>query len=409
MKIALITTDYPPLRSSAAVQLRDLAQELIGVGHEPVVLVPAESFKQTWQEETVEGVRILRLATLRMKGTRHLHRGIAEVCMPLSMLYGIWRSPYSFTSWDAVIWYSPSIFFGPLVAVFKLRSKCPTYLILRDIFPQWLLDVGLLRKGLVFRCFQVVAWCQYQFADSIGVQSESNLMFLRKWASKTGRRLEVLPNWLASTPDVGCSIQISKTELAGRTILVFIGNMGPAQGMDVLLGLAESLRHRGDIGFLFVGRGSEVPRLRAIAAQCELSNVVFHDEIEPREIPGLLAQCHIGLVALDPRNKSHNIPGKFLTYLQAGLPVLARDKARSDLAVIIENEGIGRVFSGESLAEFERIAGQLIDELETRKSMSSCARSLSARMFAPASTVRQIIAALSSAKQSMQSELDATI
>ena len=319
--------------------------------------------------------------------------------MPFAMIYSMWRSPYSFSSWDAVIWYSPSIFFGPLVVALKFRSKCPTYLILRDIFPQWALDLGLLRKGLAFRFFQMVTWYQYQLADTIGVQSESNLLYLQTWAKQPRRRLEVLHNWLAPTPDVGSSIQISKTELAGRTIFVYIGNMGIAQGMDILLDLAESLRHRADIGFLFVGRGTEVPRLRAIATERDLSNVIFHDEIDPDEILGFLTQCHVGLVALDPRHKTHNIPGKFLTYMQTGLPVLARINSGSDLGAIIESEGVGRVFSGESLAEFSRVAVQLIDDRKGRQSMSPRARSLSARMFAPESAVRQILAALSSTKQ----------
>jgi glycosyltransferase involved in cell wall biosynthesis len=399
VKIAIITTDYHPLRSSAAVQLRDLARGLIDAGHEPVVLAPTESCRPTWREETVEGVRILHLAAPRMKRRPHWQRGIAEACMPFAMIYSIWRSPYSFSSWDAVIWYSPSIFFGPLVVALKFRSKCPTYLILRDIFPQWALDLGLLRKGLAFRYFQMVTWYQYQLADTIGVQSESNLVYLQTWAKQPRRRLEVLHNWLAPTPDVGSSIQISKTELAGRTIFVYIGNMGIAQGMDILLDLAESLLHRADIGFLFVGRGTEVPRLRAITTERDLSNVIFHDEIDPHEIFGLLAQCHVGLVALDPRHKTHNIPGKFLTYMQAGLPVLARINSGSDLGAIIESEGVGRVFSGESLADFNRIAVQLIDDREGRQSMSPRARSLSARMFAPESAVRQILAALSSRKQ----------
>jgi glycosyltransferase involved in cell wall biosynthesis len=334
-----------------------------------------------------------------MKRRPHWQRGIAEACMPFAMIYSMWRSPYSFSSWDAVIWYSPSIFFGPLVVALKFRSKCPTYLILRDIFPQWALDLGLLRKGLAFRYFQMVTWYQYQLADTIGVQSESNLVYLQTWAKQPRRRLEVLHNWLAPTPDVGSSIQISKTELAGRTIFVYIGNMGIAQGMDILLDLAESLRHRADIGFLFVGRGTEVPRLRAIATERDLSNVIFHDEIDPHEIFGFLAQCHVGLVALDTRHKTHNIPGKFLTYMQAGLPVLARINSGSDLGAIIESEGVGRVFSGESLAEFNRIAVQLIDDREGRQSMSPRARSLSARMFAPESAVRKILAALSSTKQ----------
>ena len=395
MRIALITTGYHPLRTSAAVQMRDLAHGLMAEGHEPVVIVPAESQRRTWIEESVEGVRILRLAAPRFHSTGHLQRGVAETLMPLVMLYGIWRSHRRFASWDAVICYSPSIFFAPLVAALRFRSKCPTYLILRDIFPNWALDLGLLRKGLIYRYFQMVAWCQYQAADTIGVQSESNLVYLREWAKQEGRRLEVLPNWLGPAPDVGSSIQVSETKLAGRTILVYIGNMGVAQGMDVLLDLAESLQDRGDVGFLFVGRGTDVPRLRAMAAERGLWNVVFHDEVDPHEIPGLLAQCHIGLIALDPRHKTHNIPGKFLTYMQAGLPVLARINARSDLQAIIESEGVGSVFCGESLNEFKQITEQLIDSPDERRSMSPRARSLSARVFAPASAVRQILAALS--------------
>jgi glycosyltransferase involved in cell wall biosynthesis len=85
--------------------------------------------------------------------------------------------------------------------------------------------------------------------------------------------------------------------------------------------------------------------------------------------------------------------------MQTGLPVLARINSGSDRGVIIESEGVGRVFSGESLAEFNRIAVQLIDDREGRQSMSPRARSLSARMFAPESAVRKILAALSSTKQ----------
>jgi len=104
------------------------------------------------------------------------------------------------------------------------------------------------------------------------------------------------------------------------------------------------LKDRGDIGFLFVGRGSELPRLRVIARDRLLENVLFYDEVDSGEVPGLLAQCHIGLVALDLRHKTHNIPGKFLTYVQAGLPVLARINANNDLVGLIETEGVGRVY-----------------------------------------------------------------
>src|SRR5204863_2592464 len=79
-----------------------------------------------------------------------------------------------------------------------------------------------------------------------------------------------------------------------------------------------------------------------------LTNTLFFDEIDSCEMPGLLSQCFIGLLTLDPRHKTHNIPGKFLTYLRAGLPVLARVNPGTDLAYLINNEGVGRAYDGDS-------------------------------------------------------------
>ena len=59
--------------------------------------------------------------------------------------------------------------------------------------------------------------------------------------------------------------------------------------------LVQSLRDRDDIGFLFVGRGSEFPKLEAEKVSRNLNNVLLFDEIDLSEIPGLLAQCEVGL------------------------------------------------------------------------------------------------------------------
>jgi glycosyltransferase involved in cell wall biosynthesis len=235
---------------------------------------------------------------------------------------------------------------------------------------------------------------QYSVADTIGVQSASNLGYLAEWAKKPGRRLEVLQNWLAPALNVGSGVSVSATHLSGRTIFVYAGNMGVAQGMDIVLDLAERLVNRRDIGFMFVGRGSEVPRLRTSAEERALVNVVFHDEVDSSEIPGLLAQCHIGLVALDPRHKTHNVPGKFLTYMLAGLPVLARINPGNDLADLIKKEGVGSVYVGESLDALQALAEELVDDRVGRELMSSQARGLAQSSYSATAAVKQIVAAL---------------
>jgi glycosyltransferase involved in cell wall biosynthesis len=172
------------------------------------------------------------------------------------------------------------------------------------------------------------------------------------------------------------------------------GNMGVAQGMDVLLDLDERLHHRHDIGFLFVGRGSDAQRLRGEAKTRGLDNVVFHDEIDPAEIPGLYSQCHVGMIALDPRHKTHNIPGKFLSYMQAGLPVLASINPGNDLAELIQREGVGRVCTDHSAESLQQLAVELADEITSDKDVSARCRALSAKLFSPEAAVKQIAAAL---------------
>jgi glycosyltransferase involved in cell wall biosynthesis len=122
-----------------------------------------------------------------------------------------------------------------------------------------------------------------------------------------------------------------------------------------------------------------------------LNNVLFFDEIDSSEIPGLLAQCHVGLVALHPDHKTHNIPGKFVSYVQYGLPVLARVNGGTDLQRIIEEEGVGKVYVGNSVGEMKRLAEQLADDDRLRHSMSERGRQLGGRMFSPETAARQIV------------------
>ena len=397
MRIALIADTFPPLRTSGAVQLRDLSRELVRQGHELTAMVPAAGAEEPWALEHMDGVRVLRLKAPRMKDVGYVRRTLAEFFMPWAMLANLRRSPLGKEKWDGVLWYAPSIFLGPMSNALKRSSGCPGYLIIRDIFPEWAVDMGLMRRGLPYLFFRSISEFQYSVADFIGVQTAGNAKYFTKWSARPGRRLEVLQNWLADTPNVGCSLSVADTPLAGRKIFVYAGNMGVAQGMDILLDLAERLRHRSDIGFLFVGRGSDFGRLAAGARGRGLGNVVFKDEIHPDEIPGLCAQCHVGIVALDPRHRSHNIPGKFLTYMQAGLPVLAKINAGNDLEHMIRERKVGRVCADNSLdtlqAMAEELAGMPSDDQELRL---RC-RDLYLTLFSPDIAARQIVTALGAA------------
>jgi glycosyltransferase involved in cell wall biosynthesis len=399
VRVALITVAYPPLRYSAAVQMRDLAQEFLAQGHEPVVLTPDPTLPSSWELEIVDGIQVLRLRALRTRDVDYVRRTIGEFVLPWAMLHGFRASPLAGTQWDAIVWYSPSIFFGPLVRALKRSSPgSRSYLILRDIFPEAAVDIGVMRRGgAVFRMFKLIEKQQHTAADVIGIQAPSNRAFLPQLDGRPGVRLEVLWNWLSPATTAACRIDVSQTPLAGRTIFVYAGNMGVAQSLDIVLDLAERLRDRTDIGFLLVGRGSEDHRLRINAAQRKLENVLFHDEINPEEVPGLLAQCHVGLLMLDTRHRTHNIPGKFLAYIQGSIPVLARINENNDLVGLIESEGVGRVVKGESVEAFQEAVAAMAADPVGRGSMANRGGLLSEKLFSSKSAVRQIVHSLTDA------------
>jgi len=395
MRIALIADTFPPLRTSGSVQLRDLSREFARQGHELTVMLPSTTTEKAWQLEEVDGVQVLRLKAPRTKDINYVRRTIGEFLMPFAMRRNLQSSPLANEKWDGVVWYAPSIFHGPLANLLKNTSGCKGYLIIRDIFPEWAVDMGLMGRGLPYRFFDAVARYQYAVADVIGVQTPGNLSYFKEWQKKRGRRLEVLQNWLDHPAQLDCSIRLDKTPLAGRKVFVYAGNMGVAQGMDILLDLAERLQSREDVGFLFVGRGSDAHRLRSLANQRQLNNVVFFDEIHPDEIPELYRQCCAGIVALDPRHKSHNIPGKFLTYMQSGIPVLANVNAGNDLAQLIRDEQVGQVCENNRADELLQLAGNLLSQIDTEPELPNRCKRLFQREFAVEKTVQQIVAALS--------------
>jgi glycosyltransferase involved in cell wall biosynthesis len=395
MRIALIADTFPPFRSSGAVQLRDLAREFARQGHILTVLLPSANQNDPWQVDNFDGVAVLRLKAPRTKDISYILRTINEFIMPFAMLWQLRKSPFANEKWDGVVSYAPSIFHGPLVKYLKQLSGCKSYLILRDIFPAWAVDMGLMsRTGLPYLFFNAVARYQYSVADIIGIQALGNKNYFHRWLKKSSRNLEVLQNWLDKPAQDKCSIRVNETSLAGRKIFVYAGNMGVAQGMGILLNLASKLQSRQDIGFLFVGRGKNSAQLKNISQAMKLDNVLFFDEIHPDEIPDLYSQCTLGIVALDSRHKSHNIPGKFLTYMQCSLPVLANVNAGNDLAKIIRDNQVGQVCESNQVDELLEMTHKLLFQIESDDNLSKRCATLFNKEFSVEKAVKQIVKAL---------------
>jgi glycosyltransferase involved in cell wall biosynthesis len=402
MRIALVSDASIPGRTSAAIQLWDLSHELVRQGHEVTLFLPSSDITRPWSVCEFDGIKILRLRAPKTKDLSYGYRVINEWLMPHLMKRNLRNSPFAYSLWEGVIWYSPSIFHAPFVKLLKSNSRCSAYLILRDIFPDWAADLGLMRRGIAYRFLKGIAQQQYALADTIGVQSPNNLTFLEGWKKKGAhRQLEVLNNWLGKGRRHPCRIQIEDSHLAGRKIFVYAGNIGVAQGLEVFIDLAKRLVGRRDIGFLFVGRGSEAFRLKALVKSLELDNVAFEEEVDPTEIPDLYAQCYAGIVSLDPRHRTHNIPGKLLSYLQNGLPVLANVNEGNDLADLILAERIGEVCQNGKPCELERRFRSLMRKIALDPEFQSRCRRVFEKEFSVEQAARQIVSALETTNRSL--------
>jgi glycosyltransferase involved in cell wall biosynthesis len=148
--------------------------------------------------------------------------------------------------------------------------------------------------------------------------------------------------------------------------------------------------------------GAQLLRLKAAPQSRQLNNTVFFNEIDPDEIPDFYAQWDAGIVALDPRHKSHNIPSKYLTYMQSGPPVLANINAGNDLAQMIRDEQIGQVCETNQVDDLLLLKDKLLDQIGADSGLSARCVALFEREFAVENTVKQIVAALSSTQAGWQ-------
>ena len=342
MKLAVICVCYPPLNSSAAIQINHLVEELAFQGNMIEVIIPDSSTKKDFIIESKTNIKIIRFKNGKITDTSLFKRALNEFIMPFRIIYIIIKNSLKLQKNDAIICWSPSIFLTPLIIYLKVINNCKCYLILRDIFPRWAKDLKIIKNQFIYQILNLVFLLQCYFSDVIGIQSAGNKQFIPKKIFFKKNKIDILYNWYEPNFKIKKSdINLSNTVLKNKKVFIHAGNIGLAQGFKTFLYLAEELQNNDDLGFLFIGRGSEFESMKKIAKHRGINNILFHQEIDNSQIMNLYSQCSCGLVILDKRHKTHNIPGKFLSYLHAGLPIFALVNNNNDLISIINKNNLG--------------------------------------------------------------------
>lgn len=389
MHIAIIVDCYYPSAKSGAKLIHDLGTELRQQGHQVTIITPSEHVTENLKVTCEEGLQVARIRTGKLKGTAKIIRAYREA----NLSAHLWRAGKEFfraQRCDLIVFYSPSIFFGALVAKLKGLWKCPAYLILRDIFPQWALDAGVLHKGLVYRFFCWKELEQYAAADVIGVQSPANLQYFAR-QRRQNYRLDVLYNWTTLEEPLATSDYRRQLGLQNKVVFFYGGNIGVAQDMDNILRLATSLRQEQQIHFLLVGEGSEVTRLKLLIAAGKLKNIQILPPVGQAEYLAMLSEFDIGLVSLDRRLRTQNFPGKILGYMSAAKPMLCSLNPGNDLKQMVEEHEAGLCCDNGDDERLYQHALALAGDAGLRARLGANARQLLKKNFAVAAIAGQIL------------------
>ncbi|MCX5847532.1 MAG: glycosyltransferase family 4 protein [Deltaproteobacteria bacterium] len=392
MRILLLVVYYLPSTMSSAKLIHDLATEFLRLGHEPVVVAPDENILKDTEITSESGIKVLRVRTGKIKTASRLVRGFNEARLS-NIIWEKGRRFFEENPCDLIVYYSPTIFFGSLVKGLKKHFACPSYLILRDIFPQWAVDAGVLSHGMVYKYFKLKERQNYDAADIIGVQSPANLRYFEENGLDKKYHLEVLFNWTALVEE---SIQPSayreRLGLQGKVVFFYGGNIGVAQDMDNIIRLAKNLRGEKSAYFLLVGDGSEVPRLRTDIASKGLTNIAIHDAVGQREYLSMLSEFDVGLISLDCGLRTQNFPGKMLGYMYHSMPILASVNPGNDLKEILEGQQSGLVCMNGEDDLFAAYARRLVRDENYRRQLGKNSRTLLENSFSVSRAAGQILA-----------------
>lgn len=385
MNILILVEAFMPSKISAAVMMYDLAIEYKNQGHNVwvVTFINEEEInsKDKVIFEVLDGINVIRIVSPNKKNISLIKRGIVEITSAYE-LDKLTKKYLDKVDLDLIVEYSPNIMLSVFMKQLKKKHNCKSYLVLRDIFPAWARDLGVIKNKLVYSYFRHIEKQMYKNSDTIGVQSPKNREYLLDNNKIDRNKVEVLYNWVQEPKIIHKEDYIDYRKLYGiedKIVFLYGGNIGKAQELEFLLQLANEVKENKEAIFLIVGEGVEKSKL--VEKYKHLSNVIFKDSIEPSKYEMLVEQCDVGLINLNRKFNTHNIPGKLLTYWNYSKPVLAAVNYNNDLFDIINGVNGGICVETGDIINYIEAFNKLIVNKNTLKEIGNNGKKYTVEIF----------------------------
>lgn len=377
----------------------DLFREFRDRGHDVYVVCPMERGSGTATELCVQdGVSVLRVRTGNLQKVGILEKVWSTLRLEEQFVSAIARF-LGDVVFDLVVCSTPPVTFDRVVRYLKRRDQCATYLLLKDIFPQNAVDLGIIRRGgLLWRYFRHRERRLYAVSDHIGCMSKANVTYLLAENRQIAPdRVEECPNSIRPQPmhkhEVGASwVRDAYGIPVDALLIVFGGNLGKPQGLSFLLCVLDACKGRRDVFFLVVGSGTEYPRIESHLRKGGHPNAALVSSLPIDQYDRLLEECDLGLILLDPRFTIPNFPSRLTAYMEASLPILAATDASTDIRDVLEDSGCGFWVQNGDLLGFVSCIDHLVEDAVLRHHMGARGREYLEEHYTVARSYATIVA-----------------
>ena len=296
---------------------------------------------------------------------------------------------------DAVLAMSPPLTLGPAGAAVARARRIPLVFNIQDVFPDVAIELGLLSGDRAIAGARWLERTSYRLSDAVTVLSDdladnvrtkitAGLSHAR--AAQQAAKVRVIPNFVDTEhirpepPDNGYRAEY---ELVGRSVVMYAGNVGLSQSLDLVILAARAFRDtRPEVMFVINGGGAARPELEQQAG--DLPNVRFVDMQPLERLPEVLAAADIHVVPLRAGLARSSVPSKMYSILAAGRPIVASVDEGTEVARTVEQAGAGLAVPPDDPEAFIRALAELLDDPARRARMGEAAREFVVDWASPA-------------------------
>lgn len=380
MKVLFISSQFPIETRSSNIYT-DLAESLLANGHKVKVIVSEE--KKNIKKTTLLKER--KMDVLRVKCGNMYEVGFIEKALTFltvsNQLITALKKYWSKEKFDLILFSAPPVTFNKVVKWAMNKYNCPSYLMMKDIFPQNGVDIGLYtKKHPAYIYFKREANKLYKVSSKIGCMSNRNIEYLNKMENVPLEKLELFPNTVKIrehnkiTKEIKNSIRKKYGFNDTDVIAVFGGNFGRPQGLDFLLDVIEEYKTNKTVKFLLVGNGTEKTKIFNYIKEHNLKNAITRNYIPREEYETLLASCDIGLIFLDHRFTIPNFPSKTLSYFECSLPIMAAIDENTDYGQMLDKTESGFYSIHGNIKNFKKYFNRMLNDENLRIKMGKNGR-----------------------------------